>query len=69
VQARNLFVPTDYPGAPRPPPLADTPVRFSETEAGIRRRAPTLGEHTDQILKELGYTDQEIAELHDKRVV
>jgi crotonobetainyl-CoA:carnitine CoA-transferase CaiB-like acyl-CoA transferase len=44
-------------------------VWLSETPGSIRRRAPTLGEHTDQILAELGYTRQAIAELREKGVV
>ncbi|MEE8445353.1 MAG: CoA transferase, partial [Alphaproteobacteria bacterium] len=69
VQARGYFKMLDYPGLPRPAPISDTPVTLSETPGGIRHRAPTLGEHTDQILGELGYGADQIAELRDKRVV
>ena len=64
-----MLKPVAYPGLPRPAPLADTPVRLSATPGGIRHRAPTLGEHTDRILGELGYGSDEIAALRDKRVV
>lgn len=58
-----------YPGMPHAAPVSDTPVRLSRTPAGIHHRPPTLGEHTEQVLGELGYTHAEIAELRQKRVV
>ena len=39
------------------------PVRFSETPATIRRPAPALGELTEEILSDLGYSEHEIREL------
>ena len=39
------------------------------TPGSIRRRPPTLGEHTDQILTGLGYDKKAIAELRKKGVV
>ena len=59
----------DYPGLAKPAPVATTPVRFTATPGEIRRRAPTLGEHTDDILGELGYAADEIAALKEKRIV
>lgn len=59
----------EFPGMDRPAPIAETPVRLSVTPGEIRHRAPMLGEHTDQILSELGYGPDEIADLRAKRVV
>ena len=39
------------------------PVKYSETPAAIQRRAPGLGEHTEEVLKEFGFSVEEIAEL------
>jgi len=69
VQARDMLQYVDYPGAPKPVPLANTAVRLSATPGGIRRRAPTLGEHTDEVLGELGFSAEEIARLRTNEVV
>lgn len=69
VKARDLLQYVDYPGAPKPVPLANPAVRLSETCAEIRSRAPTLGEHTDDVLREIGYMDEEIACLRASKVV
>jgi crotonobetainyl-CoA:carnitine CoA-transferase CaiB-like acyl-CoA transferase len=53
VQARRMLVAVDHPGAGRPVVFPDTPMRFTATPAGVYRRAPRLGEHTDEILAEL----------------
>ena len=69
IQAMGFFQPTEFPGAPKPAPIAKVPVWLSGTPGSIRRRAPTLGEHTDQILAELGYDKKAIAACGEKGVV
>lgn len=58
-----------YPGLPRPAPVADLPVRLSATPGAITSRPPLLGEHTDAILAELGYSAAEIARLRADGIV
>lgn len=61
VNSRKLLEEVEYPGGTKPVPIASTPLRLSGTPAGLCRRAPTLGEHTDNVLAELGFTVEDIA--------
>ncbi|MBQ9764013.1 MAG: CoA transferase [Phascolarctobacterium sp.] len=45
------------------------PVKFSDGECSIRRRAPRLGEHSVEVLAELGYSEEEIAAMKGKGAV
>jgi 2-methylfumaryl-CoA isomerase len=45
------------------------PINFGAFERAPPRRASTLGEHTDEILVEIGFSDGEITKLHDDYVV
>jgi crotonobetainyl-CoA:carnitine CoA-transferase CaiB-like acyl-CoA transferase len=69
IQAMGFFQPTDFPGMARPAPIAKAPVWLSQTPGAIRHRAPVLGEHTEEILTELGYDRDAIRTLREKGVV
>ncbi len=45
------------------------PTRFARTPASVRRLAPLLGEHNDELLREAGLNDAQIAELKAKKVI
>lgn len=48
---------------------ARSPAQFEKTPSAIRFGAPLLGEHNEEILKELGYSSALIRELHDSKIV
>jgi len=60
---------TDFPGLQRPAQVPDLPVRLSVSGGGITDRPPLLGEHTDEVLRGLGYSSEEITALRDARVI
>lgn len=49
--------------------LLRSPVEFGATPAGIRRTAPELGEHTEEVLLEHGYSWEDIAALKEKGAI
>ncbi len=69
VAARQMLKGLGYPGAEQPAPVMETPVKLSKTPGEVRHRAPTLGEHTDEILQELGYSEEQVSTFRALRVV
>lgn len=56
------------------PPLGEIdvvgmPLGFSAIQPEIRRHAPMHGEHTDEVLVELGYTPGRIADLRARKLI
>lgn len=63
VKARGSLVEIDHPRVGRTR-VVGPPVRMSETPGSIRSPAPTLGEHTDEVLRDvLGLSPEVIADL------
>jgi formyl-CoA transferase/CoA:oxalate CoA-transferase len=46
-----------------------SPIKMSGTPPNVRRRAPMLGEHTDEILSAIGYSNEEIRALRSAGAV
>ncbi len=63
VRSRDMVVEVDQPGARAPVRLLGHPVKFSGTPANATRPGPALGEHTAQVLADLGYSPEQVAEL------
>ncbi|MEK9719634.1 MAG: CoA transferase, partial [Quisquiliibacterium sp.] len=67
--ALGFYQPTDYPGLPRPAPVSAVPLNLTISQGGIRHRAPMTGEHTEQVLQELGYDSDQIAGLREQKAI
>ena len=66
--ANDFFADVDYPGQGSIK-LLTSPLIFRDYPATIRTRAPELGEHTEEILLDLGYTWDEIGRLKEQGVI
>ena len=69
IRQLDFFDEHEYPSVQKPVLIPGFPVNLSATPAVTSRRAPTLGEHTDEILMELGFDASKIGELHASGVV
>jgi crotonobetainyl-CoA:carnitine CoA-transferase CaiB-like acyl-CoA transferase len=67
-KAREMLIETEHQRL-GPVQTIGFPVKFSETPAAIERGAPTLGQHTTEVLLELGYADSDIDKLVADNVV
>ena len=67
-KANNYVIDVDHPvfGQIK---MIGFPWEFHDTPASVQREAPELGQHTEEILLELGYTWEDIANLKDSEVI
>ncbi len=68
VRHREMVVEVDHPVAGRSRVLG-VPIKLGENPASVRRPAPTVGQHSTEILKTLGYSDDELAQLRAEAVI
>ena len=69
VQESKAFEWMPYSGVEGGVPIAAPPLILSRTPASLRRSPPTSGEHTDEVLREFGYSTGQIDELRQLGVV
>ena len=68
-KAREMVVEIDQPNVGKMR-IVGCPIKMTPTGASIRRPAPLLGQHTDEILKEvLGLSNEEIKRLREENVI
>ncbi len=68
ILARGMIVDMDHPTV-GPIKVLGNAMHLSDTPASYRLPPPTLGQHTDEILRELDYDDAAIVGMHDDGVV
>jgi len=67
-RANDFFVTLDHPTHGRIEVIAP-PVKFSKTPATVRTAAPELGQHTEEVLLEYGYTWEDIAKFREQGII
>jgi len=68
-KVRDMLPQLAHPGSAKPVQVPGIPVKLVGTPGSIRRRAPCLGEHTEEVLHELGLSAERIAALRAAGVV
>ncbi len=66
---KGSFVKLSYPTLKEEYSVVGPAIELSENPGKIKHRSPELGEHNQQILMELGYTQEEINQLKKDRII
>jgi crotonobetainyl-CoA:carnitine CoA-transferase CaiB-like acyl-CoA transferase len=69
VNAAGYFASVDVEGLAKPARIFTTPVVLSETPGTVRMNPPALGQHTDEILSELGLSKNAIDDLRESGAI
>ena len=70
VKARDMVIEMEHPAmGTKPMKLIANPIKLSRTPPTYRTAPPMLGQHTDDILKEAGFSDDEITKLKNAGAV
>ena len=67
-QAREMVTEVEHPHEGKVETIG-LPIKLSETPGGVHRPSPFFGEHTQEVLMELGYDENSIRALEDEEVV
>ncbi|MFC5587716.1 CaiB/BaiF CoA transferase family protein [Sporosarcina soli] len=68
VKAREMILEVEHPTVPNLK-IPGFPVKLSDTPASLQKYPPLLGEHTEEILDQLGFSPEQIEELKIKRII
>jgi len=68
VIAREAMMEVEHPNIPNLKVPA-FPVKFSDTPTSVRYHPPLMGEHTNEVLQELGYSEEEIERLKNNAII
>ena len=70
VMARAMRIELEHPASGKPEPYIASPIRMEKSPVAYRRAAPTLGQHTEEVLDELlGLDAGEVGEMRKRQVL
>ena len=67
-KARGSVLEVDYPGIGAVK-SANNPIKLSDAPVEVRRKSPSIGQHTVEIMREVGYSDSEVAALREAKAI
>jgi crotonobetainyl-CoA:carnitine CoA-transferase CaiB-like acyl-CoA transferase len=68
IEARNMLIEVEHPVAGKVR-IPGNPIKLSASADCIERPAPVLGQHSEEILEQLGYSPERIAELQQNHII